>query len=66
MFTAYDSECPVCRGQKKVQVLQVENNSELGKIEHFSNESWGYACSENEKAVEGFCPQCGIKFIYPY
>ncbi len=59
MFTIYDSECPVCRATKKVEVKRYE----LGVIEHIAIELWGYAPSENEVVIGAFCPECRIKFV---
>jgi len=61
MFNIYDSECPVCRGQKKVRILEI---TESGEVE--SVFEWGYVPSDSEKVVEAFCSECGIKFVYPH
>ncbi|MBU1066962.1 hypothetical protein KKE60_04210 [Patescibacteria group bacterium] len=63
-FNKYDSECPICRGTKRVIVETVVDRENRTSVTR--TELWGYyAPSGNEIVIEGFCDECGAKFIIP-
>jgi len=61
MYSISNAHCPICGGSKKAIVTQyfhgVGSESRL--------EDWTYIPAPNEWIEEGYCTECGTKFIHP-
>ena len=64
-FNIYDQECPVCKTPKRLKVGIYSTQTELKELLATRTEYWGYGPSGNERIIEAFCPDCGVKFVAP-
>ena len=60
MFNISDTKCPVCGGTKR-KIINVTGLD--GSTMQVRSEEWWYVPQENEIALEGYCTECGVKFV---
>ena len=65
MYTVLDPECPVCKAPKKLVVGIYSSQAKVKELLATRIEYWAYGPSGNERIIEAFCPECGVKFVAP-